>query len=60
MRISRRITRFWLDQRGQATLEYALMLAAVVLPLMVVFRRLLQALSDMFALVTLMQSLPFP
>ena len=60
MRISRRITRFWLDQRGQATLEYALMLAAVVLPLMMVFRRLLQALSDMFALVTLMLSLPFP
>ena len=60
MRFSRRIRRFWLDQRGQATLEYALMLAAVVLPLMMVFRRLLQALSDMFALVTLMLSLPFP
>ena len=60
MRLTRRLARFWLDQRGQATLEYALMLAAVVLPLMVVFRRLLQALSDMFALVTLMLSLPFP
>ncbi|MHC4986141.1 MAG: hypothetical protein ACYTFO_08305 [Planctomycetota bacterium] len=60
MRIWRRIRRFWLDQRGQATLEYALMLAAVVLPLMMVFRRLLQALADMFALVTLLLSLPFP
>ena len=55
----RAMRKLWTDQRGQATLEYALFLAAIGLPSMILFRRLLQALGDLFAFTTLMLSLPF-
>ena len=58
--LRRAMQRLWADQRGQATLEYALLLAAIVLPSMIIFRMLLRALSDLFAFTTLMLSLPFP
>lgn len=48
------------DQRGQATVEYALLLAAIVLPLGYVFLALLQMLGIMFQMTTFIHSLPFP
>ena len=57
--LHRVMQKLWTDQRGQATLEYALFLAAIALPSMILFRRLLQVLGDLFAFTTLMLSLPF-
>jgi len=48
------------DRRGQSSLEYALLLAAVVLPAMTVFLWLLSLLARAFWFVTLLQSTPFP
>ena len=56
----RSLREFRKDAAGQATVEYALMLAAIVLPMVYIYQRLLEALANMFGLVTLMLSLPFP
>ena len=48
------------DRQGQTTLEYAMLLAAIVLPSMYLFLRLLATLRNMYAFVTLITSLPFP
>ncbi|MHC4563774.1 MAG: Flp family type IVb pilin [Planctomycetota bacterium] len=56
----RRLSSLWSDQHGQATIEYALLLAAVVLPVMSIFLLLIKILGNVFGMVTFMLSLPFP
>jgi len=48
------------DEQGQTLLEYAMLLAAVVMPAAYLFMRLLATLRNMYDFVTLMTSLPFP
>ena len=56
----RRIATLSADESGQTTIEYALLLAAVVLPLMVVFRMLLGILATLYEMIVFMIGLPFP
>jgi hypothetical protein len=48
------------DCRGQVTLEWALIAAAVAIPLLVVFRLCLTMLVAKYRLMTFMNSLPLP
>lgn len=48
------------DERGQATLEWALVLAFVVLPMYFVFKVLMDVLVEHYKMVTFMHTLPFP
>ncbi len=64
-RLNRRIGRtllagFLADQRGQVALEYALILAAIAIPLLFVFRLCLRILVNNYRMVTFMNSMPFP
>lgn len=49
-----------LDASGEATLEWALVLAAVALPMYFVFRICLNLLVAHYQMVTFMETLPFP
>lgn len=60
MAVGRRIAMLSADESGQTTLEYALLLAAVVLPLIVVFRMLLAILAGLYEMIVFMIGLPFP
>ncbi len=60
MRLRRTVAALAGDRRGQATLEYAMLIAAVVVPSTYVFMRLLAALRNVYQFVTMMTSLPFP
>ena len=49
------------DQRGQATLEYMLLLAFIALPSIYLLRMLLVILSEHYRMVTFLETtLPFP
>jgi len=49
------------DEQGQATLEWALLLAAVVFPLAYwVFPQLMGILTAHYQMVTFLETLPFP
>jgi hypothetical protein len=48
------------DQRGQATIEWVLLLVAVGIPSVFVFRWLLGALAAHYQMVTFLETLPFP
>ena len=48
------------DQTGQTTLEYAILIAAVGVPAIVVFGWLLTILSETYRMVTFLELLPFP
>jgi len=48
------------DLRGALTLEWALVLAAVALPMVAVFHLCLRLLAAVYASITLMNSMPFP
>ena len=48
------------DQTGQATVEWALLLVAFVLPMFWVLNRLLSALVIYYRMVTFFETLPFP
>jgi len=48
------------DASGEATLEWALVLAAVALPMYFVFRICLNLLVAHYQMVTFMETLPFP
>ncbi len=54
------IRRLSADQRGQMTLEWALILAAVAIPLYGVLRLCLSILSHKYQFITYMNSMPFP
>ena len=58
--VKRRIATLSADESGQTTIEYALLLAAIVLPLMVVFRMLLGILAALYEMIVFMIGLPFP
>ena len=48
------------DQAGQVTLEWALVLAAIALPLLYVFTLCLKILVAQYRMMTFMNSMPFP
>lgn len=52
--------RFHADQVGAVTIEWALILAAVALPMFYVFRVCLDILTEHYRMITLFNSLPFP
>ena len=58
--ISGVLRRLCQDTRGQITIEWALVLAAVALPFYFVFRICLDLLVAHFQMVTFLQGLPFP
>lgn len=58
-----RVLSGWLldrDQRGQTTIEWALLLVGFVLPMIYVFRVLLAVLAEHYMMVTFLETLPFP
>ena len=58
-----RVSSGWLlsrDQRGQTTIEWALLLVGFVLPMIYVFRVLLAVLAEHYMMVTFLETLPFP
>ena len=48
------------DSLGQVTLEWALVLAAVAIPMLVVFRICLAILADKCRMMAFLNSLPYP
>ena len=48
------------DRRGSLTLEWALILAAVALPMAGLFQLCLHLLGAVYESITLMNSMPFP
>lgn len=48
------------DELGQTTIEYALLLAAVALPVMWVFRKGLAILAEIYKMTAYLLGLPFP
>jgi len=48
------------DETGEATIEWALVLAAIVLPMFFIFRICLDLLVAHYQMVTFMETLPFP
>ena len=59
MVVPRRISKLSADETGQTTIEYALLLAAVVLPMMFVFRMLLSILAELYKMTVFLIGLPF-
>lgn len=55
-----KLRRLAADEQGQATLEWALVLAFVVLPMYFVFKVLMDVLVGHYQMVTFMHTLPFP
>jgi Flp pilus assembly pilin Flp len=54
------LRRLWADQRGQTTIEYALLLVAIGLPAIGVFGLLVSILAENYRMVTFLELLPFP
>ena len=48
------------DQRGQSTLEWALLLGAFAIPMVWVIRVLLNVLAEHYRMVSFMETLPYP
>jgi len=48
------------DQAGQTTVEWALILLAFALPMYWVFKMLVDVLAAHYAMVTFLETLPFP
>ncbi len=57
IRTSRRLA---VQEDGQVTIEWAMVMAAVALPFLLIFRVCLAILVAHFQMVSFMQSLPFP
>ncbi len=58
-----RVSLGWLlrrDERGQTSIEWALLLVGFVLPMIYVFRMFLAILAEHYMLVTFLETLPFP
>ena len=51
---------FCSDQRGQAALEWVMLMVAFGLPMIFVFWKLLDALAEHYRMVTFLHALPFP
>ena len=54
------LRRLWADERGQTTIEYALLLVAIGLPAIGVFGLLVSILAENYRMVTFLELLPFP
>jgi Flp pilus assembly pilin Flp len=54
------IAKFHADQRGQAAVEWVLVLVAFGLPMVVVFAKLLDVLVEHYRMITFLETLPFP
>ncbi len=54
------LARLAADRRGQVTVEWALVLAAVALPMYLVVLLALKVLVAHFQMVTFLETLPFP
>lgn len=48
------------DQKGQVAVEYTLLLAGIGLPMVYIFKVLLDALTAYYQMVTFVQTLPLP
>lgn len=64
LRLRRRV-RVWClrqvgDERGATTLEWALLLAAVAIPSLIILMIAMGALTSHYKMMTLLNSLPFP
>jgi len=53
------LARFHRDERGAAMLEYGLVLAAVAVPILGLFVKLFEVLSDYFGMIAFFVSWPF-
>ena len=60
MTARRRIMKLPTDQAGQVTIEYALLLAAIALPMWWLFRMLLSILAELYKMTVFLIGLPFP
>jgi len=60
MTAQRQVRKLSADEIGQTTIEYALLLAAVALPMMFVFRMLLAILAELYKMTAFLIGLPFP
>lgn len=60
MSFSRSIRRFWADQGGTTTVEWALLLVGFGLPMVAVFRLMLAVLAEIYMMVTFLETLPLP
>ena len=56
----RTLWRIHADRAGQATVEWTLILVFLVLPMLYVFRMLLEILADHYTMVAFMETLPLP
>ena len=54
------LRRLWADERGQTTIEYALLLAVIGLPAIGVFGLMVAILAENYKMVTFLELLPFP
>jgi len=54
------LRRLGADQRGQATVEYVLLLAGFALPMVWALWHLMAAFAEYYHMVTFMETLPFP
>ncbi len=54
------LRRLWSDERGQTTIEYALLLAVIGLPSVAAFGLMLSILAENYRMVTFLELLPFP
>ena len=61
LRVARSVARsLHADQRGQTSLEWALLLGAVAIPSLYLIRLLLSILSWQYQMVSFLETLPFP
>ncbi len=58
-RIGRAAARLHRDQRGAGMLEYGLVFAAVAVPILALFTKLFDVLSDYFGMIAFFVSWPF-
>lgn len=53
--------RSWLsDERGQASLEWVMLMTAFGLPMVFVYSRLLDILAELYRMITFLHGLPLP
>ena len=59
-RLKNILRRLHADERGQTTVEYAMLLAMIGLPSIAAFGLLLAILTEYYRMVTFLELLPFP
>ena len=56
----KKIPDIFADERGQATLEWTLLIAMFGIPMLIAVRLLLYALTEHYRMITCLETLPFP